>query len=96
MKTIKVSPRSKKVNELLKIAQRADLILQSADGAQYVLARVTNMQAFYVGRSDDFDEEISTTRKNKRLMKFLGERATKAKSQKGIPLEVVKKELGLD
>jgi hypothetical protein len=96
MKTIRVSPRSKKLNELLKIAQRRDLILQSKDGAQYVLARVTNMEAFYVGRSDDFDEEIAMTRKNKRLMKFLSERAAKAKSQKGIPLETVRKELGLE
>lgn len=76
MKTITVSARSKTLNELLKMAQRTDLILRSADGAQYVLARVTNTQAFYVGRSDDFDKEIAATRKNKRLMKFLGERGT--------------------
>ena len=90
MKTIKVSPRSKKLNELLKMAQRSDLILQSADGAQYVLARVTNTRAFYVGRSDEFDEEIVTTRKNKRFMKFLSERS---QDNTAISLEDLRTEL---
>ncbi len=95
MKAITVSPQSKTLNDLLKKARRRDVILQSADGEHFVLTRVTNLQAFYVGASDDFAEEVTRTRKNKRLMKFLDERAAKSKGQKRIPLAEVRRRLGL-
>jgi len=37
------------LNDLLQKALREDLLLQAADGEQFVLARVTDTQAFYVG-----------------------------------------------
>ena len=77
-------------------ARRRSVILESASGEQFVLARVTNMQSFYVGASDDFEEEIKATRKNKRLMKLLDKRARTAKQEKGIPLAQVRRRLGLD
>ena len=95
MKAITVSPQSKILNELMKKARRRSLILKSADGEHFVLARVTNLQGFYVGASDNFENEVQTTRKNKRLMKFLDERATKARGQKGVPIAEVRKQLGL-
>jgi len=95
MKTVIVSARSKTLNELLKMARRTDLILQSVDGTQFVLARVRDSLAFYVGNSDDFDTEIAATRKNRKLMKFLNKRVTKAKAGRGIPLAEVRRQLGL-
>ena len=68
---------------------------QSADGEQFVLPRVTDMQAFYVSNSDDFEQEIVTARQNKKLMKFLDERGAARETGKGIPLAEVKRRLGL-
>lgn len=96
MKTIHISPRSKKLNALLKRAQSTDLILQAADGEQYLLTRIANVQEFEVGASTDFAEEIALTRQNERLLQFLSERAAKAKAQAGMPLAEVKKTLGLE
>jgi hypothetical protein len=42
---------------------------------------------------DDFDREIELTRQNKDLMKFLEGRA---KQQESIPLDDVKRQLGLE
>ncbi len=95
MKTITVPPQSRTLNDLMKKARRRSLILKSSDGEQFVLARVTHLQAFSVGDSDDFDEEIKATRKNKRLMKFLDERVAKARGQKGVPIAEVQRRLGL-
>jgi hypothetical protein len=96
MNTIAVSPQSKALSDLLKKARRRTVMLESSDGEQFVLARVTNLQAFDVGTSDDFDAEIKMTRKNKRLMKFLDERAAQAKRAKRRPITEVRRRLGLD
>lgn len=96
MNTITVSPQSKALNDLLKKARRRNVMLESSDGEHFVLARVTNLQAFDVGSSDDFNEEIKMTRKNKRLMKFLDERAAQAKDAKKRPLAEVRRRLGVD
>ncbi len=90
-----ISVKSKTLSDLLKKARRKDLFLQSADGEQFVLARVTNLQAFYVGSSDDPEREIEMTRKNKRLNKFLGERGAAGKAGKGKSLAEVRRRLGL-
>ncbi len=95
MRVQTVSARSKTLSDLLKEARRKDLFLQSADGEQFVLARVTNLQSFYIGRSDDPEREIEMTRKNKRLNKFLDERGTAGKTGKGKPLAEVRRRLGL-
>ncbi len=96
MKAITVSPQSKALNDLLKKARRRDVLLESADGEHFVLARVTNLQAFSVGDSDDFAEEVTLTRRNKRLMKFLDERTAESKGQKRIPVAEVRRRLGLE
>ena len=69
MKTVYISPRSKSVNTLLHQAKRKSLILRSADGFEFILAEV-----------NDFDREIELTRKNKKLMAFLEERAKETKT----------------
>jgi hypothetical protein len=95
MKTVTVSARSKTLNDLLDMAQDSDVILERADGSQFLLTNVTEALDFDVGDSDDFDEEIKATRKNKKLMKFLDKRRAKAKAQKGTPIANVKKQLGI-
>ena len=96
MKPITVPPHSKTVNDLLKKARQRDVLLESADGEHFVLARVTDLQSFVVGDSDDFAEEVAATRHNKRLMKFLDERATESKGQKRLPIAEVRRRLGLE
>jgi len=94
MKTISVSPRSKVLREILRLAQATDVIVQSSDGAQFFLTRITNTDTFYIGEDgDDFGAEIAATRKNRRLMKFLDERGEKAKGRKGMPITEVRQQL---
>lgn len=68
---------------------------ESALGRRFVLAKVSSAQSFYVGDSDDFEEEIKKTRANKKLMKFLDKRGAQAKKGKLIPMSEVEKRLGL-
>jgi hypothetical protein len=95
MKTITISTESKTLNDLFKKARRANVLLRSESGEQFVLAKVSSAQSFYVGDSDDFDEEIKMTRANKKLMKFLDKRGEQAKRGKLIPISEVEKRLGL-
>ena len=82
MKTVTVPARSKTLNDLLKKARHANVLLRSENGEQFVLAKVSSVQSFYVGDSDDFDEEIKLTRTNKKLMRFLDKRGEQAKKGK--------------
>ena len=95
MKTVRVPVRSKVLNELLKKARDANVLLRSESGEQFVLAKVSSVQSFYVGDSDDFGEEIKMTRANKNLMSFLDKRGEKAKKGGLIPMEEVERILGL-
>lgn len=95
MKTIILSEPSKEVNELLQMAQDTTLLLQTSDGSQFVLTRMTDLQAFYVGDSDDLATEIAVARANQALMEFLDERGAGTEPGKGIPLAEVRRRLGL-
>ncbi len=95
MNTVIVPESSKTLNELLKKARCTNVILRSASGEQFVLAKVSSVQSFYVGNSDDFEEEIKKTRANKKLMKFLDKRGAQAKKGKLIPMAEVEKRLEL-
>jgi hypothetical protein len=93
MKTINISGRSKAVNDLLKLARRDDLILESSDGSRYFVTRIKNARSFQIDYGgDDFEEEVKATRENKELMKFLDERGNH-KPGGGIPLKKIKEEL---
>lgn len=95
MNTVTVTSRSKILNDLLEKARRANVVLRSESGEQFVLAKVSSAQAFYIGDSEDFDEEIRATRANEKLMKFLDKRGEQAKKGKLIPMTEVEKRLGL-
>jgi len=95
MRTTTISAESRVLNDLLKEAHHKDLILRSTDGEQFVLARVTDMQAFHVGRSDDLEQEIVMARKNETLMEFLDERGAARETGKGTLLAEVRRRLGL-
>jgi len=82
MRRVTVSTRSKKLNALLRQARKENLVLRTADGAEFILAEI-----------DDFNREIELTRRNKKLMKYLEARA---KQTKTVPLAKVKAELGLN
>ena len=94
MKTVTVSQRSKVLRELLRLAQATDVIVQSSDGAQFFLTRITNAETFFIGKGeDDFEAEIAATRKNTRLMKYLDKRGEKAQGSKGTPLAEARRRL---
>ena len=93
MKTINVSSRSKALRAILKQARRNGLILQSPEGDRFVLAPIGDWQAFEVGNSEDFAEEVKSTSRNKELIKFLAERRTRGKR---VSIEKVREKLGLN
>ena len=80
MKIIDVPPDATGINALLDQARCDDLVLRAADGTQFVLG-------------EDFEDEVRRTRENKQLMELLDERRREAAT---IPLEQVKRELGLE
>lgn len=105
MKTIAISRHLKLLNALLQQAREQNLILQSADGEQFVLAKIANapsiridvdgdVLAFDVGESDDFEEEVDLTRQNAELMRFLDERSTEVKPGSGTSLQEIRQRLG--
>ena len=81
MKTVAVPPQAAEINELLDQAREAELLVRTADGSEFLLSAV-----------DEFDQEIARTRQNAKLMALLDERA---KQSKTIPLDEVKRQLGL-
>jgi hypothetical protein len=83
MKVIDVPKDAAEINRLLEQAREDELVLRNADGDEFRLTF----------EDDDFADEIERTRKNKELMALLDERG---KEQATIPLEQVKRELGLE
>jgi len=81
LKVIDVPQDAAEIISLLEQAREDELILRTADGTEFTLTV-----------ADDFDEEVRRTRANAELMAFLEERA---KEPATIPLEEVKRELGL-
>jgi hypothetical protein len=81
MKTIELGRIPADVARLLEEARTEDLILHLADGTEFLLVAV-----------DDFDQEIARTRNNPKLMALLESRA---KQKATIPLDQVKRRLGL-
>jgi hypothetical protein len=81
MKTVRVTSRSKILNDLLSQAYDEDLLLRTSDGTEYVLQV-----------RDDFEAEVEATRKNEKLMAHL-EACTQ--NTELTSLEDVKRELGI-
>ncbi len=80
MKTVMIKGGSEEIRALLEQARDEDVILHLDDGSEFMLSAV-----------DDFDHEISRTRRNEKLMALLDERAGQTQT---IPLEEVKRQLG--
>lgn len=81
MKTVAVPLQAVEINALLEQARDDELLVRTADGSEFLLTAV-----------DEFDQEIARTRQNAKLMALLEERA---KQSKTIPLDEVKRQLGL-
>ncbi len=81
MKTVTIPPQAAEVSALLEQARDEDLLVQTADGSEFVVTVV-----------DDVDQEIARTRQNAKLMVLLEERA---KQTRTVSLEEVKRQLGL-
>jgi len=81
MKTITILPQATEINALLDQARAEKLLVLAADGTEFMLAPL-----------EDFDQEIACTRQNTELMALLDDRA---KQTKTIPLDEVKRQLGL-
>jgi hypothetical protein len=81
MKTITLPADFTEIYAVFEQAKNEDVIIQLADGRQFILSAI-----------DDFDVEIAQTRRNQKLMTFLDQRA---KQTQTIPLDEVKRQLGL-
>lgn len=81
MKTIELPDLSPGVAELLDQARDEDLVVRLADGSEFLLVAV-----------DDLDREILKARENPRLMALLDDRLRQTTT---IPLDEVKRRLGL-
>jgi len=81
VKTVAIPSQAAEVNALLAQARDEDVLVQTADGSEFVLTAV-----------DEFDQEIARTRQNAKLMALLDERA---KQTQTVPLDEVKRQLGL-
>lgn len=81
MKTVTVTGGSAEIRALLEQARDEDVIVRMEDGSEFLLSAV-----------DDFDHEIALTRRNEKLMALLDQRAGQTQT---IPLEEVKRQLGL-
>jgi hypothetical protein len=81
MKTVTITEGSAEMRALLDQARDEDLIVRLDDGTEFLLSAI-----------DDFDREISQTRRNERLMALLDERARQTQT---VPLTEVKRELGI-
>lgn len=81
MKTFAVPPQAAEIIALLEQARVDELLVRTADGSEFLLTAI-----------DEFDREIARTRQNAKLMALLDERAKQAKT---IPLDEVKRQLGL-
>ena len=81
MKEVNVPPQSMDVNSLLDQARDEDLLVRAVDGTEFMVFVV-----------DDFDLEVARTRRNAELMAILDERAKQTQS---VPLDEVKRQLGL-
>jgi hypothetical protein len=82
MKTVDVAKQSLAVNALLDKARQEDVLVRAADGSEFLLTAV-----------DDFAEEITRTRENKKLMAFLERRARESST---MTLDQVKQRLGFE
>jgi len=81
VKTVNVPPQAAEINALLEQARDDELLVRTADGSEFLLTAI-----------DEFDQEIARTRQNAKLMALLDERA---KQPQTIPLDDVKRQLGL-
>ena len=81
MKTLTLS-EDVGLQSILDEARGEDIVVKLADGSEFFIAAI-----------DDFDRELAATRKNEKLMAFLDRRAAQEES---IPLEEVKRRLGLN
>lgn len=84
MKIVTVNSRSQEVKRLLELARKEDLVVRTREGDEFMVSLV-----------DEFDIEIARQRRNKKLIAFLDERFDQARREPGIPLEEVKRQLGL-
>ena len=81
MKTVTIPEGLREIRALLDRARDEDVIVRLSDGSEFMLSAV-----------DDFDHEIARTRRNEKLMALLDELAGQTRA---IPLEEVKRQLGL-
>lgn len=84
MKTVSIRRCPGELRRILTAAAQEDVVVRPPQGGEILLSLI-----------DDFDYEIAAQRRNPKLMAFLEERFRQARKEKGVPLEEVKRRLGL-
>ncbi len=93
MRVVTVPPGEKFLFDLLAKAREEETIIQTQDGEHFALWSLEDWEAFDVGDSNGFGEEVKATAENKELAEYLAARRSK---RKHIPLADVKEKLGLN
>ncbi len=70
MKTIDVAAGNATMDEILRLAEREDLIVRSADGKTFVVAEIKGSET-----EEDFADEVALTRQNETLRELLTQRS---------------------
>ncbi|MGH9836998.1 MAG: hypothetical protein ACREBD_01120 [Blastocatellia bacterium] len=81
MKTIELTSDAPTLHELVKLADRENVIIRTAQGRQFLLAEL-----------DDFELEVERLKNSEEFMAFLDERS---KERGTTSIEELRKELGI-
>lgn len=81
MRSLEISAASPEITELLRQAAHEDVVVRLPDGSEFLLTAV-----------DEFDVDLTATRRNIRLMEYL---ETRAKAPRTVSLAEVKRQLGI-
>lgn len=93
MNVIIVPKREKFLLSLLQKAQSEGLILETEGGKRYALVLLEGWEGFEVGESKNFQAEVEATAQYGELFHLLAQRR---KDGKRLPIEEVRKILGVD
>ncbi|PYS59321.1 MAG: hypothetical protein DMF73_20500 [Acidobacteria bacterium] len=82
MKTIELTLGTASIHELVELAGRENIIINTQGGKQFVLAEL-----------DDFELEVEQLKNSKEFMAFLDQRS---KERGTIPVEELRRDLGIN
>lgn len=88
MKTVDLAAQPASIEDILRLAERDDVVVRTGDGKVFAITEVARS-----GDEDDFADEVSLVRHNRALRELLAERS---KEPGKYTLDDVRQMLGVD